>query len=280
MTTAKNTLSAVVKYIIFIIWGSIAVIGFTWIILSSFKSNQELFSNIWGLPEKLRYENYIRAWIVGRIGIYFINSVIYVLISVTILVIFGSMASYAFTRPDNKKWMGFIFLLVLFGLSIPVQLSIIPLYINFMNFGLINTRTGLVLAHCSAYMPFTVFVLSGFFRTIPHEMEDAAEIEGCSNWQIYWKIVMPMAQAGLITIIIFSVLTIWNEYFFAMILITKESKMPLSAGLFNLKNQQRIAQDWTALLAGVVILFIPTLIMFLFLQNKISEGLTVGALKG
>ena len=280
MIKPKNTGLVVLKYIIFIIWGSVAVIGFTWMIMSSFKSNQELFSNIWGLPEKLRYENYIRAWVSGRIGKYFFNSVIYVLISVTILVMFGSMSSYAFTRPGNKKWMGVLFLIVLFGLSVPVQLSIIPLYINFMRFGLINTRIGLILAYCSAYMPFTVFVLSGFFRTIPHEMEDAAEIEGCSNWQIFWKIMMPMAQAGLITIVIFSVLTVWNEYFFAMVLITKETKMPLSAGLFNLKNQQRIAQDWTALLAGVVILFIPTLIMFLFLQNKISEGLTVGALKG
>ena len=276
----KNVSGTTLKYLIFLFWSAITVVAFAWILSSSFKTNQELFNNIWGLPEKIRIENYIRAWVKGRIGTYFFNSIIYLLCSVTILILAGAMASYAFTRPNVKKWSGILFLLVIFGMSIPAQLAIIPLYLNFARFHLINRRAGLVLAYCSVFMPFTVFVLAGFFRTIPRDMEDAAEIDGCSQWGTFWRIVMPMAQPGLVTIAIFNILTVWNEYLFAMILITKEKVMPLSAGLYNLRNQQRIAQDWTALLAGVVILFIPTLIIFIFLQNKISEGLTVGALKG
>lgn len=269
-----------IEYIIASAWILITIITLGWVFLTSFKSNSELFVNIWGLPGKFMFENYQRAWTYGRMQIYFLNTIIILVFTLIFLTMFGSMASYALVRYKKHKWTRWVFMIIIAGMSIPGQIAIVPLYLNFSRIGLLNTFTGLILVYCAVLTPFTVFVLSGFFSTIPFEVEEAAEIDGCSRWGIFIRIVMPMAKPGIVTVIIFNFLSVWNEYFYSMLLITKDKKMPLSAGLYNLKSQQQMGMDWAALFAGVVILLVPTMIMFFVMQDKIAKGVTAGAVKG
>jgi len=282
-TSNKNnrvSFSMVITYIILLVWVSITIVTVGWVIMTSFKSNQELFANIWKLPEKLHFENYVRAWTHGNMQVYFFNTVLYLIITLAVLTVFGSMASYVLVRYKKFRWVGWIFILIIAGMSIPGQLAVIPLYITYARVGLLNTYVGMILLYCAVFMPFTVFVLSGFFRTVPFEIEEAAQIDGASKFRTFAEIVMPMVKPGLVTVIIFNFLSIWNEYFYAMVLITDEKKMPLSAGLYNLKSQQQMGLDWVGLFAGVVILLVPTMIMFFIMQDKIAKGVTAGAIKG
>lgn len=280
MKKKRLSTGSFIEYAITVVWVSVTIITLGWVFVTSLKSNSELFVNVWGLPQKLQFDNYFRAWTYGRMQIYFLNTVVILIFTQTFLTAFGSMASYALTRYRRYKWTQWAYMAIIAGMSIPAQITIVPLYIEFSKFGLLNTHAGIILVYCAVFLPFTVFVLSGFFRTIPLEVEEAAEIDGCTKWGIFSRIVVPMAKPGIVTIIIFNFLSIWNEYFFSMILITKDNKMPLSAGLYNLKSQQQMGMDWAALFAGVVILLVPTMVMFFILQDKIAKGVTAGAIKG
>ncbi|MDL2259092.1 carbohydrate ABC transporter permease, partial [Eubacteriales bacterium OttesenSCG-928-K08] len=244
------------------------------------KANNELFTNVWSPPKTMRWDNYVRAWTNGKMADYFGNTVIIMVSTLTVLMVFGSMASYALARYKHYKWVRLLLLLFIVGMSIPAQITLVPLYLTFSSNGLLNTYIGLILVYCAVYMPFTVFVLSGFFEGIPREIEQAALIDGCHKFGTFWRIAIPMAKPGLVTVLIFNFLSVWNEYFYAMVLVTDPKKMPLSAGLYNLKSQQQMSMDWAALFAGVVILLIPTLIMFFLMQKKIAKGITEGAIKG
>jgi N-acetylglucosamine transport system permease protein len=277
--TARKAAFRGIGYFVITVWAIMTVLSFVWIIVTSFKTDQEIFSKIWGLPARLHFSNYVRAWVNGQIGTYFFNSIIYVGLASAYLAIAGSMSAYVFTKTDVWRWSKYVYLIVLFGMSMPAQLAIIPLYINFAKFHLLNSYQGLLIAYAAIFMPFTVFVLTGFFRTIPKELEQAAFIDGATQWQTYWLVIMPIALPGLLTVTIFNLISVWNEYLFAMILISKDSLMPVSAGLYNLYMQQRTMQDWSAIVAGVVISFTPTLLTFVFLQRLVEEGVTAGALK-
>ncbi len=270
----------VLQYGVLCVWIGISVITLGWFIVSSFKSNSELFVNIWDLPEKLQIDNYIRAWTSGRMAVYFKNTLIIQIAALTLLTVFGSMAGYVLARFRRYRWVSMASLLFVSGMAIPAQITLVPLYLMYSQVGLLNTRLGIILVYCAVYMPFTVFVLTGFFSTIPREVEEAAAIDGCSKWRVFLHVAVPMAKPGITTVVIFNFLSIWNEYFYAMMLITDDEKMPLSAGLYNLKSQQQMSMDWAALFAGVVILVIPTLIVFFLLQDKIEKGVTAGAVKG
>lgn len=270
----------VLQYGLLCVWIGISVITLGWFIVSSFKSNSELFVNIWDFPEKLQIENYVRAWTSGRMAVYFKNTLIIQIAALTLLTVFGSMAGYVLARFKRFRWVSLASLLFISGMAIPAQITLVPLYLMYSQVGLLNTRLGIILVYCAVYMPFTVFVLTGFFSTIPREVEEAAAIDGCSKWRVFLHVAVPMAKPGITTVVIFNFLSIWNEYFYAMMLITDDAKMPLSAGLYNLKSQQQMSMDWAALFAGVVILVIPTLIVFFLLQDKIEKGVTAGAVKG
>ncbi len=277
---SKISFGNVLSYMLIVIWISISVLTIGWFVMSSFKSNTELFSKVWSFPEKMQWGNYLRAWTNGSMGDYFLNTIIIMICSLTVLMTFGSMASYALARYSHYRWVRILLLVFIIGLSIPAQITLVPLYLTYASSGLLNTYLGIILVYCAVYMPFTVFVLSGFFAGIPPEIEQAAMIDGCHKFGIFWRIAVPMAKPGLVSVLIFNFLSIWNEYFYAMILIQDPAKMPLSAGLYNLKSQQQMSMDWAALFAGVVILVIPTMVMFLIMQKKIAKGITAGAMKG
>jgi len=269
----------VVMYGLLIVWSSIGLFSLLWIIMTSLKTNKELFSNVWGLPSALHWENYARAWTRSKMGNYFVNSVLSIGITVPVIAVFGSMAAYVLAR---CKFFASKAVLLFFvaGSSIPLQLITVPLFLFFNRIGLLNSLWGLMLVYIAIHMPFTVFVLTGFFRTLPVALEEAALIDGASSHGVFWKVAFPLASPGIATVSIFNALSVWNEYMIALMLLNDRAKFTVPLGLYNLKIVQEYAADWVGLLAGLVIVLIPSIAIFLVLQRRLVKGLTVGALKG
>lgn len=250
-----------------------------WLIYSSLKTNLELFSGSWKFPAVPQWGNYVNAWTDAGIGKYFSNSVLVTTVSLVLTVLLGSMVAYAlakFSFPGNK----FLYSVFVAGMFIPPFISIIPLFFIMDTLGLLNTLRGLVLVYTAANLPFTIFVLYGFFRTLPTEISDAAEVDGCSPIGAFFRIILPMARSGLLVVSIFDFMTIWNEYLYALVLISDDKIRTLPVGVASLYIISRYKADWTKMLAGLVILMIPTLIVYLIFQRQFREGITMGAKKG
>lgn len=246
-----------------------------------------------------QWRNYQIAWTIGRMGQYTFNSVVVTLSTVFCLVVVSSMAAYAITKTEffGSKLLFYYFLA---GMAVPASLLLVPLFmtlkyfnirdlrlfeigdyilIHIRDFYLIDSRLGLVLIYTTLGIPFTVFVLTGFFRTLPTALAESAAVDGASEYTTFWRIFLPLAKPGLITVAIFNFLYVWNEYQFALVFISNEKIKTLPLGLYTLMLATRYATNWTALFAGLIILMVPTLGIFIILEDRITKGLTVGAIK-
>jgi len=268
-----------VIYSILILWSAITIFGISWVVMTSFKTNRELFQGIWALPKNLNWQNYINAWERARIGRYLLNSAIVTIVTVPLIDLIAGMAAYILSRfefPGNRLiLLGFVS-----GMAIPAQLIVVPLYLLLNQIDLLDSLVGLIIVYITVSLPFSIFVLTGFFKTMPVELEEAALIDGCSEYGVFWRIALPLAMPGIITVSIFNFLGCMTEYLIALVLISTPERMTLPLGLYNLKVVQTYAADWTTLFAGFVITLIPSIIVFLILEERIARGLTVGALKG
>lgn len=270
--------SLIPSYVILGLWSLFTVFSILWVIASSFKTNRDLFTAVWSLPSALNFDNYIKAWTTVKMGQYFSNSLIVVLTSVFIVLFLSAPVSYILTR---VKFKGSSVLLLIFiaGIGIPVQLLYIPLFILLTQIGVINSLWGLGLLYVSLSIPFTVFILSGFFASLPKELEEAATIDGCSDFQVYWKVLLPLASPGLITAAIFNFIFLWNEYQIALVFINDPDLRTLPLGLYALSNAMQYTGDWVGLMAGVVIIMVPTIILYTVLSEKMIAGITMGSVK-
>lgn len=262
-----------------------------WLVYTSLKSTPEIFQSAWALPSQPQWVNFANAW-KGQegepgLGPYFWNSVVVTLISVGLILTFGAMATYALTR---FRFRGAHLLLNGFigGMVFPIFLAVVPLFLllnqtripGIAPKGFVNHYWGLVAVYIAYSLPFTVFVLSGFFRSLPYELSEAASIDGASRWQTFLRVMLPLAKPGLIVAGVFNVIGIWNEYPLALVLLTERDKYTLPLGLAQITQRQQYSADWGALFAALVIVMLPTLAVYLFFQRQISEGLTAGAVKG
>jgi len=277
-TKVKKWVGLIPSYVILGLWSLFTIFTILWVIASSFKTNRELFQAVWSLPSTFQIENYIKAWETVKMGQYFSNSVIVVLASVIIVLFLSAPVSYILTR---VKFKGSALLLLLFiaGIGIPVQLLYIPLFMITTQLGVINSLWGLGILYVSLSIPFTVFILSGFFATLPKELEEAATIDGCSDFQVYWKVLLPLASPGLITAAIFNFIFLWNEYQVALVFINDPDLRTLPLGLYALSNAMQYTGDWVGLMAGVVIIMVPTIILYTVLSERMIAGITMGSVK-
>ena len=253
-----------------------------------------------------QWVNYKIAWTIAKVGSYTANSVIVTLTSVTLIVLISAMAAFAITKLDYRG-VKLFFYYFLAGLAVPASLLLVPLFMFLKNFNipdmtllpfgpnwltdkawylihirdfyLIDSRLGLILIYTTFGIPFTVFVLTGFFRTLPSALAEAAAIDGASEYSTFWKIYLPLAKPGLVTVAIFNFLFTWNEYQFALVFISNPHLKTLPLGLYSLAVATQHSNSWTALFAGLVILIAPTILIFLILEDRITRGLTVGAVK-
>lgn len=258
------------------IWVFFILFILGWIMLASFKTNQELFDGFWKLPGSIQWENYYTAWINSDLMSYFLNSVFVVVLSVIGIVLVSAPASYVLSRfifPGREA----VTVSFILGIGIPYQAVLIPIYLLLMNIGLINTLSGLIVVYVALSLPFTIFILTGFFATLPLDIEEAARIDGASANTIFWKVMLPMARPGIVTVIILNAVGLWNEFLLAKAYINVNEKYTLSVGLYQFYQSMQYNSDWVSLFAGVVIIVLPILVFFLWLSDRIIEGMTAGS---
>jgi N-acetylglucosamine transport system permease protein len=265
-------------HIALMVWAIIVIVPILWTFLASFKNTAEIFSSPWTLPAELRVENWSRAWTKAHVGRYFLNSVIVVTFGTFGTMLFGSMAAYVLSR---YKFFGNRFLYILFvsGLAFPTFLAIVPLFKVVQNLGLLNTYTGLVLVYIAYSLPFTIFFLAAFFRTLPNSVAEAALIDGSSHTRLFFQVMMPMAKPGLVSVAIFNVIGQWAQYLLPLVLMTDSDKYVLTQGIAQISVNAGYEADWSGLFAALSMSILPMIIVYAFFQRQIQAGLTAGAVK-
>lgn len=261
-----------------ILWAFMVVLPLLWAVMTSFKTDKEIFSSPWALPDSLHFDNWSRAWTEANMSDYFLNTIIVVGFSLLGTMLLGSMAAYVLARfefPGNR----FIYFLFIGGMSFPIILALVPLFYVMQNLALLNTLPGLILVYIGYSLPFTVFFMTAFFRTLPTSVAEAAFVDGASHTRTFFQVMLPMAKPGLISITIFNFLGQWNQYMLPTVLNTEPDNKVLTQGLVQLAVSQGYKGDWSGLFAGLVMAMLPVLAAYIVFQRQVVQGLTAGALK-
>ena len=267
------------RYFPLILWIMFWGVALLWIVLASVSTTREIFSNDL-LGSGIHFENYINAWKHNNVSNYFINSIITSGVSCALIVLISAPAAYVLSK---KTFLGKKLTLNSFviGMSIPQVMLIIPIYIWFVKTEMIGHISTLIILYTTLNVPYTVFFLTSFFSTVPSSLAEASMMDGCTENKAMWKIMIPMASPGIITVTIFNFMNIWNEYFIALIFANGNDKIrTLSMGLQNMITSMTYSGDWAGLFASIMIVFMPTFILYLFLSEKIVAGITGGGVKG
>ncbi len=247
-----------------------------WMVFGSLKTDADLFNNVWGPPRTMIWQNYVDAWRIADLGARIGNSIIITVLSLTVLLVVSSIAAYALARlqfPGRQA----IFLIILATMMIPPEVTVIPLFIVVRTLGILNSRFGLVFVYAGTSMAFSIFLLRGFFMSIPPELEDAALVDGANRLQVFWYVVLPLARPGLATVAIFQGMFFWNEFFLAFIFIRQAELQTIPLGLVNFFY--RYSADWTLYFAALSMVTIPVIVLYVAMQRWFIEGLTAGAVK-
>jgi len=268
-----------VAQLLLIFWALMVIFPFLWMIMTSFKTDPEILFSPWNLPDTLQWNNFSRAWNEAHIGRYFVNSLIVIIPSLAGTLLVSSMAAYVLARFEFRGRQ-LLYYLFMAGLMFPVFLALVPLFFLVQDLHMTATYQGLILVYIAYSLPFTIFFLTGFFRTLPTEVAEAALVDGASHFRIFFNIMLPMAAPGLIAMGIFNFLGQWNQFLLPLVLMPDQNKYVLSQGLAFLAIQQGYANDYSALFAAMTITMIPTLVVYVLFQRRLESGLTAGALKG
>jgi len=252
------------------------------VLLSSFKTNTEIFlGQPFALPDSFSFETYVNAWNTAHVGRYFLNSVFVVAVSTAGTMLFGAMAAYVLAR--YRFWGNrFIYYLFVSGLAFPTFMALVPLFFILKGFGLINTFTGLILVYIAYSLPFTVFFLAAFFKTLPKEIEEAATVDGASHTRKFFQIMVPMAKSGLVSITIFNIVGQWNQYLLPLAIMQgagADSKWVLTQGIANISTSAGYQAQWSTLFAALTLSILPMIVVYAIFQRQIQAGLTAGAVK-
>jgi len=277
MKLKKIKTSKILFHTVLIILSFTCLYPLFWLVVNSVKTNSELFNNPWVFGASIKIENYATAWVSGKIGTSFFNSSLVSFSSVIITIFVSSTAAFAISR---LKWKlsSPVLSLFLLGIMIPIHSTLIPLFTMFNKIGIINQYIALILPYVAFALPTSVFILSGFMSTFPSEIEEAVVIDGCSMAGYFWKILFPLCKSPIATISIFNFVGMWNELMFALIFLSDPNKTTLPVSLTRFKGQY--STNWTVQLAAVVTMIIPSIIVYIFLNDKIIESITVGSVKG
>ena len=278
-------------YLVLILLAISIVVPVAWVFMASIKENSEFYGNPWALPAGFYWENFVSAWTKASMGDYMLNSVIVTALSLVILLVVALPASYCLSRFKfvTSKFLNTMFMA---GLFINVNYIVVPIFLMlrdgdtwlknvFGNGFLLNNIVVLSIVYAATALPFTIYLLSGYFATLAHDYEEAAYIDGAGYGRTMISIIFPMAQPSIVTIILFNFLSFWNEYIISMTLMSSANgPKTLPVGLLNLMQAQQSAADYGPQYAGLVLVMLPTLILYICVQKKLIQGMTVGGLKG
>ncbi len=244
---------------------------------TAFKTGEQLIFNPFGPPIPPHLDNLVQAWTVGRFNVYFRNSLIISISDVILMLIIAPLAGYAFGRMQFPGQRVLLFLF-LGGLTITVTAIIIPLYLIMRDFRLLNTYGSVIVADVTLAAPFFIFMMRAFFKDLPGELDDAARIDGCSEFGSFWYVMLPLAKPGLLTVALLEFLWSWNDLLLRLVFLTNDELRTLTVGM--LFYQGRFSVDYGLMAAGVLIISVPVILMFLVFQRSFVQGLTGGAVKG
>jgi len=247
-----------------------------WMILCSLKTNLEVFVNPWGFPSKFLYKNWEQAWVVGRLGRYYLNSIVVTVASVCLVLVVSTPAAFAFARLKFKARDFFLYLFLM-GLVLAPILVLIPLYKLMRDIKLLNTYAGLILPYTGWGLALSIYLLRSFFLAIPEELQDAARIDGCSVFGIFWRIMLPLIKPALLTVAMINAINYWNELLLALIFMQKTEMRTLPAGLIFFSGQY--VTNYSLVFAGLSIAIFPILIVYFMFQRRVIAGMLIGALK-
>lgn len=279
--TKKSYLNKIGFGFLYLILGLFAIIQIyplIWLVFFSLKNNQEVFGmSPFSLPQDPQWENYTKAWTSGNIGLYFFNSVWITVLSVALTIILASFVTFAITRMQWKL-SGLVLGLFLVAYMIPLHSTLIPLFNMYNKVNLIDNPASIVLSYTAFNLPLTIMILLGFYKTFPREIEEAAVMDGCSVHRIFFQVTLPMTVPVLSTTAIINMIYNWNEFVFVNTFISSDNYKTLTVGINNFVGQY--LTDWGAIGATLVISIVPILLAFLFLSDKIVEGMAAGSVKG
>jgi raffinose/stachyose/melibiose transport system permease protein len=254
------------------------LIPFFFVVTTAIRGQGELLSSgPFSIPKELRLDNFVKAWDIGNFSTYYRNSLIVTGLKVPLGILVASLAAYPLAKlrfPLRDQ----VFLFLLLGLAIPIHVTLLPIFTMLREMGINNTLAALFPPYLAFGLPLHIFILRGYFRSIPDDLREAALIDGASEWQIYWRITMPLAVPALATVFIIDALATWNELLIALVLLSSESVRTVPLGLLNFQGQ--FSSQMTALNAGILIGIAPVLIVYVLFQRYMVSGLTAGAIKG
>jgi ABC-type glycerol-3-phosphate transport system permease component len=252
---------------------------YVWTAMMSLRTTDEIYKNHYGLPLPPHWGKFYTAWTEFGYATYFTNSAIVTGCAVVLITLFGAMAGFGFARrryafPLREP----LFLMLFLSIMFPPQILILSLFQILITYKLFNTLTGLVLVYVATELPVTIYLLRAFFAQIPQELEEAARIDGCSDWQMFWRVMLPIARPAVATTMILNFIYFWNEFLYAVVFITRQEIRTLPLAIQFLQSDQYF--DIGMLATGLMIATLPVLIMYLFLSEWFVKGMTAGAVKG
>lgn len=281
------------KIIIYLVLGLLAIsiiVPVGWVFIASIKKNNEFYGSPWNLPKSFYLQNFTDAWGSAHMGEYMLNSVIVTAVALVILLVVALPAAYCLSR-FKFRLRKILNILFMAGLFINVNYIVVPIFLMFIDadkllksLGLtpffLNNIYVLALVYAATALPFTIYLLSGYFVTIPRTYEEAAYIDGSGYLRTMVRVILPMARPSIITVILFNFLSFWNEYIIAITLLTDpKGAKTLPVGLMNLMKAQNAAAQYGRMYAGLVLVMLPTLVLYIIVQKKLTQGMTLGGLK-
>lgn len=267
-----------IAYLILGLWVAFSAAAIGWIILASLSTSREIFTTQL-LASGLHIENYAQAFTTHNLALYLLNSLIYIVPSLALIIAISAPAAYVLSRYVFRG-RAVVEGALVSGIGVPGIVLVVPLFGLFIRLGLSGTAQGLILVYVGTSIPFAIFLLTAFMSSLPRELDEAARIDGCTSAGAFWRVMLPMARPGIVTVSIFTFIGLWNDYIFALIFVNSPERRTIAIGLEAVVQSMRYTGDWGGLFASVVIVFLPTMIVYLILSERIIAGVTAGAVKG
>lgn len=277
VSNSKSKAILTVIYIFLILMAILYLLPLFWVALTSLKDDKTIFLSPWAMPAKLMFENYTFAWTAGRLGIAVLNSLMVNVVSLLLSMILGSMAAFAIGRM-RWKLSNITMTYFLTGMMIPVHCVLIPLFVQFAKIHLADNQWGLIFPYVAFSLPLTIYIMSGFFSSLPNELFESACLDGCTIFGVFIKIALPLAKTGLFVTGLMTFVNNWNELLMAMVFISTDERKTLPVSLSKFVGPYNT--NYCQMFAAIMIAVVPTIIVYCIFSNQIVDGLTAGAVKG
>ena len=269
MHAPRFYLAQVFLYGLLGLWSAFVLMPVAWMLFAAFKTRREIFTDPLGLPGQLSLESFERAWGVG-LGQFMMNSIIVTTASVLLIIVIAGLAAYVIAR-SRSIWMKILYLLIVAGFAVPNTAVVVPLYQMLSGANFINSHFGIVWVYAAYGIPFTTILFYAFFLDFPRELEEAARLDGCRPWAVFFRVVMPLSGPAVASAAIFQAVFIWNEFLMALLLLTQSDKKTLPVGILQLQGE--FTSDWPAIMAGLSLATLPIILLFLILQRSFVRSL-------